>query len=140
MHFSQDVAWPPNLVSAVSKEVCFGKGATSTPNRRSGKFVNCYNIKRQARFELPGPDSSAEFWSHSLRKPSGASLWHFVIYSQPQVESEPIIHRCPPLFSTDSIIPHLSSHSLAIYQPFQFGDHLPKCMFLFGDYHYKLML
>lgn len=139
MGFGQDGTWPLNLVSAVPEEVCFCKGVTSTPTRHSGKFVNCYNIKRQARFKLPGSDSSVEFWSHSLHKPSGASLWHFVIYSQSQVELEPITHRCPPLFSMDSVIPHLSSHSLAIHQPFQFGDHLPKCMFLFGDYHYKLM-
>lgn len=114
-------------------------GHQNTQQTLSGKFVNCYNIKRQARFELPGCDSSVEFWSHSLHKPSGASLWHFVIDSESQVELEPIIHQCPPLLSMDGIIPHHGSHAVAIRQPFQFENHLPKQMFFFGDYHYKLM-
>ena len=123
-----------------------GKSATPPPwshqhtqQTLSGKFVNCYNIQRQARFELPVSDSSVELWSHSLRKPSGASLWHFVIYSQSHVDSEPITQPRPPLFCVDSIIPHLSSRSLAIHQPFQLGNHWPKRMFFFGDNHYKLM-
>lgn len=28
---SQDVTWPPNFVSAISKEVCFGKGPPAHP-------------------------------------------------------------------------------------------------------------
>lgn len=104
----------------------------------SGKFVNCSNVKRQARFELPGSDSSVEFWSHSLHKPPGASLWHCVTDSQSQEELEPITQARPARFSMDSTIPHLSSRSLTSHQPFQSGNHVPKWMLSFGDYHYKL--
>lgn len=141
MGFSQLVTWLPDSGSATPEEVCHPtpRGPPAYPVDTSGKFVNCYNIQRQARFELPVSDSSVELQSHSLRKPSGASLWHFVIYSQSQAESEPITQPRLPLFCVDSIIPHLSSRSLAIHQPFQFGNHWPKRMFFFGDNHYKLM-
>lgn len=51
------------------------------------------------------------------------------------------VHNSPmsALLSMDSIIPHLSSRPLAIHQPFQLGNRLPRWMFFSGDYHYKLM-
>ena len=91
-----------------------------------------------ARCEVPAPDSSASsghtHYAHCLQRHAGARL-----FTGSPSGLEPITQPRPPLPSADSIIPHLSSRSLTIHQPFQFGNHLPKWMFFFGDYHYKLV-
>lgn len=116
------------------------QGATSIPSRRFWQVRELLQHSKAGPVWITSsPRASVEFRSHCYAKPSGASLWHFVIYSQSQAESEPITQPRLPLFCMDSIIPHLSSRSLAIHQPFQFGNHWPKRMFFFGDNHYKLM-